>query len=184
MISFLPVWPTDDWCLCASFGAHIKLPNLSLGLFKKMFYFSLLTDPFAITPRATNGPRTPCWETLLEDRCFVTLNFDSFCTASGLNPKLKTFWWTLHGNSPFLQWPDHVFLVFPPIVSPGDPVFMDSEEERQEFVLNDVGRIYYGTMEQIGERTWNYGQVGVALCLLSVHVTKQWMRQRFYKKVS
>ncbi|XP_078469803.1 protein-glutamine gamma-glutamyltransferase K-like isoform X1 [Lampetra planeri] len=53
---------------------------------------------------------------------------------------------------------------------PEDGVYMESEAEREEYVLNDIGRIFHGTRDQIVSRVWNFGQYeyGVLDAALSV----------------
>nr|AAI24203.1 Zgc:152982 [Danio rerio] len=41
---------------------------------------------------------------------------------------------------------------------PSDQVYMPNEAERQEYVMNDVGTIYNGEINDISFRSWNYGQ--------------------------
>ncbi|XP_010621102.1 coagulation factor XIII A chain isoform X1 [Fukomys damarensis] len=39
-----------------------------------------------------------------------------------------------------------------------DAVYLDDEKEREEYVLNDIGVIFYGDFNDIKNRSWSYGQ--------------------------
>lgn len=36
---------------------------------------------------------------------------------------------------------------------------MDDEREREEYVLNDIGVIFYGNATEVKSRSWSFGQV-------------------------
>ncbi|XP_071592599.1 coagulation factor XIII A chain isoform X2 [Heliangelus exortis] len=40
-----------------------------------------------------------------------------------------------------------------------DAVYLDDEKEREEYVLNDVGIVFHGNIEDIKLRSWSYGQI-------------------------
>ncbi|KAM4622714.1 protein-glutamine gamma-glutamyltransferase 6-like [Discoglossus pictus] len=42
--------------------------------------------------------------------------------------------------------------------APDDVVYMEDENEREEYVLNDSGIMYYGHEEYISKQGWNFGQ--------------------------
>ena len=45
-------------------------------------------------------------------------------------------------------------------------MYLDSEEERREYVLTQQGFIYQGSVKFIKSVPWNFGQVGQSLPLM------------------
>ena len=38
-------------------------------------------------------------------------------------------------------------------------MYLEDDREREEYVLNDIGVIFYGDVTNIKTRSWSYGQV-------------------------
>lgn len=65
-----------------------------------------------------------------------------------------------------------------------DAVYLDDEKEREEYVLNDVGVLFHGNVEDVKSRSWSYGQVSCLDLLwlllvgqqMSLIDTRLWLR--------
>uniref|UniRef100_A0A673ITC0 Protein-glutamine gamma-glutamyltransferase K n=1 Tax=Sinocyclocheilus rhinocerous TaxID=307959 RepID=A0A673ITC0_9TELE len=87
----------------------------------------------------------------------VRLAVNTLPTASIGRYKVTVESFSQRGRLLFPCTPNDIYMLFNPWCE-DDPVFLDNEAERKEYVLNSMGRIYYGTEQQIGARTWNFAQ--------------------------
>ncbi|KAK7131862.1 hypothetical protein R3I93_018430 [Phoxinus phoxinus] len=101
-----------------------------------------------------------CWEAKIVEQKDkkIKLSVNSLPTAAIGKYRLGVATHSSTGEAMSPYSPDNdIYMLFNPWCE-GDSVYMDNEEERKEYVLNDMGIIYYGTDNQIGDRPWNFGQ--------------------------
>ncbi|XP_038056774.1 protein-glutamine gamma-glutamyltransferase K-like isoform X2 [Patiria miniata] len=61
----------------------------------------------------------------------------------------------------------HIYVLFNPWCK-DDDVFMHNEEQRKEYVLNDMGMYFYGNSKYVGSSPWYFGQfeLGIMECVV------------------
>ncbi|XP_048464327.1 protein-glutamine gamma-glutamyltransferase 2-like [Rhincodon typus] len=72
-----------------------------------------------------------------------------------------TLWCTTHGQSTSFDLGQFILLFNP--WCPDDTVFLDVENQRQEYVLNDQGLLFQGAKDQISAMAWNFGQFEIGI---------------------
>ncbi|KAM6053730.1 protein-glutamine gamma-glutamyltransferase 6-like [Chlamydotis macqueenii] len=85
------------------------------------------------------------------------MNFTIFSPANAVIGRYKLKLQIVSGNKVSSTLLGHFVLLFNPWCS-NDDVYMASEKERQEYVLNDSGIIFQGLEKHIQQEAWNYGQ--------------------------
>ncbi|XP_078000941.1 protein-glutamine gamma-glutamyltransferase K-like isoform X2 [Glandiceps talaboti] len=67
---------------------------------------------------------------------------------------------------------EHLYLLFNPWCR-DDVVFLDNEDSRQEYVLNDGGLLFEGSHSNPKPRPWNFGQFDTFVVLASFHLLEK-----------
>ncbi|CAK6432317.1 unnamed protein product [Pipistrellus nathusii] len=109
---------------------------------------------FSLAGRHGPSPWTASLETSRDNRLEVSLYAPP--TAPVGRYLLKVHIDSFRGSVTAYQLGEFI-LLFNPWCS-GDTVFLDSEPQRQEYVMNDYGFIYQGNKNWIRPCPWNYGQ--------------------------
>lgn len=101
-----------------------------------------------------------CWEAKIVEQTGrkIKLSVNSLSAAAIGKYKLSVITQSLVDETMSTYCSDNdIYMLFNPWCE-DDSVYMDDADKKQEYVLNDMGIIYYGTESQIGDRPWNFGQ--------------------------
>ncbi|KAA0706761.1 Protein-glutamine gamma-glutamyltransferase K [Triplophysa tibetana] len=104
--------------------------------------------------------RDNCWEAKIIEQTGrkIKLSINSLPSAAIGKYKLSVITQSLADGSMSTYCSENdIYMLFNPWCD-DDSVYMDDVEQKKEYVLNDMGLIYYGTESQIGDRAWNFGQ--------------------------
>lgn len=87
----------------------------------------------------------------------VTVNVPSSAAVGVWRLRVSTWNREYPKNIKTFKASENIYILFNPW-SRSDPVYLESDEERKEYVLNDVGKLYNGTYKLPEGRKWIYGQ--------------------------
>ncbi|KAI1888778.1 hypothetical protein AGOR_G00172220 [Albula goreensis] len=145
-------------------------------------HLELKTGPLPVVSKGTHvviplveDLEDGCWEAMIvqQEDNRVKLSVNSPPTALIGRYELTVATHSPKGEEMSAHDPSNdIYMLFNPWCE-DDTVYLDDEEEREEYVLNDTGRIYYGTEKQIGERTWNYGQFDEGVLSACIYILEK-----------